>query len=209
MSKEKKKSVQPAETPQPNKAAAEPAVAAPAESKPAAAISQQETAVEVSPFVAKITPQMREKLAEVSQMTGFDLTWLPDFVVANEARWQIVEEDRKKIQEAFQKVGVALDRLAPLGDLIQRQQQGQGQPQTQQQGSGSFGGVNLSDLGNLLKVLGMGGGGGESSMINEKLMALAFENFGLGNALLKAIILKTAPDFADQILKPKAEVSST
>lgn len=62
------------------------------------------------------------------------------------------------------------------------------------------------DLGGLLQLIGPLLGGGGSSEMQDKIMNMAIESMGLGNALVKAIILKTAPELATQLLPKPAGV---
>lgn len=84
--------------------------------------------------------------------------------------------------------------------LEERQKQMQQQPGTPASTGNT--GAGAGGLGNILQMIQPFLGGGGSSEMQDKIMNMALESMGLGNALVKAIIIKTAPELAAQLIPP-------
>lgn len=137
------------------------------------------------------------KIKEAEGMIGFPLADVLkktiDWMGTVEERLKLIEETLpQKIQDSFKKV---------IADV---------QKEQQTQPAASTGNVGGGGLGSLLQFLPsvLGSGGGSSAM-QDKILDMAVESMGLGNALVRAIIVKTAPEMAATLLKPYEKKEGT
>lgn len=162
---------------------------------------QPDTQQEVTfPSLADIFKNVDQKSIQAAEGLGVPVKGLLLWARGMEVKQDAIIETLKKVPSVTEK-GIAEELYKKT--MEQRQQQG-GIPPTP---TGNTGGGGLGSIGTILelaKAAGIGGGG--SSEMQDKIMNMALESMGLGNALVKAIILKTAPELATQLLPPLAGV---
>lgn len=137
--------------------------------------------------------QIPPKALKLAKSVGIDLQPLVDWGFKLNAR---VQAQGQALEQLGVKLQPLIDAVEIRNKQIQAMQQQQQSGQQMQQGYPQMQGNPLA----FLAQMGLGSGGG-SGDIEKKVMGLALESLGLGNALMKAVIIKTAPDLASTIIK--------
>lgn len=116
-----------------------------------------------------------------------------------------VEVKQDAIIEALKKVPTITEK--GIAEELYKKSMEQRQQTAPAASTGNVGGGAPQGIGALMPLLSQLGpllGQGGSTELQDKIMNMALESMGLGNALVKAIIIKTAPELATQLLPPLA-----
>jgi hypothetical protein len=132
-----------------------------------------------------LTPATIEK----AKVIGLDLQPLLDYATSLEVRFQ-------RYDMAFQHVGVALDKIAPLADLAEKYKQAQAaQPQGQPQPQGGGLGISIPQL---LQAI-MSGGGGGSDDTTKWLAEVGKEQIMLSRVVFQEFAKQIVPDVMEKM----------
>jgi len=181
-------------------------------SEPKTPTQTEEKLLENMPDLIEVPKLTKEQIAAAKTM-GFPLDKLFSglealnlFAKVTEVRFMRIDENFKKVNEGLEKTFSELGlKLQPVIELSQKIAQAQANPQAAPppQGQGT-----LSTIMQILPAI-LGSSNPAPNPFQAKLMDLTFENLGLGNALVKAIIMKTLPDVGAELIAksvPKAEI---
>jgi hypothetical protein len=136
-----------------------------------------------------LTPATMEK----AKLVGLDLQPLLDYATSLEIRFDQVEK-------AFQHVGVALDKIAPLGELAEKYKQAQTQSQGQPQPQGGGGlGIGIPQL---LQLLAGGGGGPDDT--TKWLAEVGKEQIMLSRVVFQEFAKQIVPDVMEKMKQAAA-----
>jgi hypothetical protein len=138
-----------------------------------------------------LTPATVEK----AKVVGLDLQPLLDYATDLEVRHMHEQEFEKQVEKAFQHVGVALDKIAPLGELAEKYKQAQTQPQGQAQPMGGGLGISIPQL---LQAI-MSGGGGGSDETTKWLAEVGKEQIMLSRVVFQEFAKQIVPDVMEKM----------
>ena len=162
---------------------------------PEAAVPKQEVPPQVAtekPVV--VSAPLKNILTRINSLKPNELAIINQFglPIKDFADWMFMMEQTLRQVPSVTEKGIAEELYKK--SMEQRQQTAPGAPSTGNAGAGG--------LGTILQLLGPMLGGGGSNAMQDRIMNMALESMGLGNALVKAIIIKTAPELATQLLPP-------
>lgn len=165
---------------------------------------EQAPAPEAKPFVLFERPQIKPEQVAAVKALGFNIEPLFDALEKMNLYAQTVEERFAATQEGFKQVGVYLEQLKPLSELAE-QLKGKQIVKPQGNAAATPAGLNVGDIDipqliNLITAVVGGGGTPQANPYAQKFMELGMENLSLGNALVKAIILKAAPEIGQELI---------
>lgn len=145
-----------------------------------------------------VSAPLKNILARINKLTEDDLALINKFglPIKDFAEWMFMMEQTLRNVGNITEEGIA-DKLFKKAQAERPQQQ-----QTAGASSGNQGG-GMGNIGSILQLLtqsGILGAGGGSNVIQEKIMDMSLESLGLGNALMKAMINRIAPEIATQLI---------
>jgi len=147
-------------------------------------------------------PQIDEDTKKMLQKAGFSWDSITNAFTKINVWAEKVESTQKALTEAIKGVsneGIAeaLNKKLQAGAEKQRAELAERMKNVPQNaGQGEKSGLGLGDI---LKVLGSGGGGGDDEF-SKMAKSYALESMGLGNMFQKVMMAKMAPELADTIL---------
>jgi len=147
-------------------------------------------------------PQIDEDTKRMLQKAGFSWDSITNAFTKINVWAEKVESTQKALTEAIKGVsneGIAeaLNKKLQAGAEKQRAELAEKMKNVPQDaGQGEKSGLGLGDI---LKVLGSGGGGGDDEF-SKMAKSYALESMGLGNMFQKVMMAKMAPELADTIL---------
>lgn len=155
-------------------------------------------APESKPFVLLEVPKLTQAQVDAAKAFNVPLDKLFEVLERINVYASTVEQRFNQVEEGFKKVGVFLDKVAPLADLAEKYKAQQNVPVAQQQPQQPQG--DPATLSTILKLLDGGGGNPVQDKVNK------FVDVLLDNAIAKATTpSKFEQYFDEELAKAKAK----